>query len=72
MHDGAFDTLDQVLELYRNVDDEGDDKLRELRVPDGADRADLIAFLRALSDGDYDRTIPDSVPSGLEVGGAIQ
>ena len=72
MHDGAFETLDQVLDLYRNVDDGGDDKLRELRVPDGADRADLIAFLQALSDGDYDRTIPDGVPSGLAVGGAIR
>ena len=30
---------------------------------------DIVAFLEALSDPDFDRTVPDSVPSGLPVGG---
>jgi cytochrome c peroxidase len=33
---------------------------------------DLIEFLIALSDGSFDRTIPERVPSGLPVGGNIQ
>jgi hypothetical protein len=53
------------------TDEGADPKLRALRVPDGSDRHDLIAFLRSLGDGEYDRTIPARVPSGLAVGGAI-
>jgi cytochrome c peroxidase len=33
--------------------------------------ADIIAFLGALTDERFDRTIPARVPSGLPVGGAI-
>ncbi len=33
---------------------------------------ELRAFLDALNDGSFDRTIPDRVPSGLPVGGRIQ
>ncbi|MDB5213024.1 MAG: Di-heme cytochrome c peroxidase family protein [Myxococcaceae bacterium] len=43
MHDGAFTTLDQVFEFYKRTDDNGDPLLRRLRVPDGSDRADVIA-----------------------------
>ena len=32
---------------------------------------DIIAFLRALTDDDYDRMIPARVPSGLSPGGRI-
>ena len=32
---------------------------------------DIIAFLDALNDDDFDRIIPNSVPSGLQVGGNI-
>jgi cytochrome c peroxidase len=32
---------------------------------------DIIAFLRALTDDDYDRLIPTRVPSGLTPGGRI-
>ncbi len=38
----------------------------------GRGQGDLIAFLRALDDPGFDRTIPDRVPSGLPVGGRIQ
>lgn len=37
----------------------------------GGGQRDLIAFLRALDDPNFDRTIPDRVPSGLLVGGRL-
>ena len=33
--------------------------------------ADIVAFLEALTDPDFDRTVPESVPSGLMPGGRI-
>ena len=33
---------------------------------------DIIAFMDALNDDNFDRTVPDRVPSGLPVGGLIQ
>ena len=38
----------------------------------GRGEQDLIAFLRALDDPDFDRTVPEQVPSGLPVGGRLQ
>ena len=37
----------------------------------GRGQRDLIAFLRALDDPDFDRTVPERVPSGLPVGGRL-
>lgn len=37
----------------------------------GRGQRDLLAFLRALDDPDFDRTIPERVPSGLAVGGHL-
>jgi len=84
MHNGLFSTLEEVLELYDDVDsrrgrdrnvnvsrEDLDPLLRRLRGVDEADE-DLIAFLDALNDGSFDRTIPPRVPSGLPVGGKIQ
>ncbi len=36
------------------------------------EQGDLIAFLRALDDPNFDRTVPERVPSGLTVGGRLQ
>jgi cytochrome c peroxidase len=36
-----------------------------------AEMADIVAFLEALTDEGFDRTIPERVPSGLSVGGSI-
>ncbi len=69
MHDGAFASLDAVFEFYDHVNRRLDPKLDDLRAPDRGDAADVKAFLGALSDGDYDATIPASVPSGLTPGG---
>jgi cytochrome c peroxidase len=44
-----------------------DPLLRQVNVRGG--RQDVIAFLGALNDPDFDRTIPARVPSGLTVGG---
>ncbi len=38
----------------------------------GRGQQDIIAFLRALDDPDFDRTVPERVPSGLPVGGRLQ
>jgi cytochrome c peroxidase len=50
--------------------DQIDPLVRQLNMR-GRGRADLVAFLRALDDPGFDRTIPDRVPSGLPVGGHI-
>lgn len=49
--------------------DQLDPLLRQLNL--GRGRQDLVAFLQALTDESYDRTIPARVPSGLEVGGRV-
>ena len=38
----------------------------------GRGEQDLVAFLQTLDDPDFDRTIPERVPSGLPVGGRLQ
>jgi cytochrome c peroxidase len=51
--------------------DQLDPLLRQLRGV-GRGNGDLLAFLDALNDDGFDRTIPARVPSGLPVGGRIQ
>lgn len=73
MHNGVFDSLRDVLEFYDDVSGRRGRarNVRQLRDPD--DRAgDLIAFLEALTDDSFDRTVPARVPSGLKPGGNIQ
>jgi cytochrome c peroxidase len=83
MHSGLFATLDDVIDFYDDVTSrrarirnrevavrELDPLLRELRDVDRRS-SDLVAFLEALSDDGFDRTIPVRVPSGLAPGGAI-
>jgi cytochrome c peroxidase len=59
-------------------DGDDDDRIATLsgqfrRVDDMTDQemADIVAFLEALTDENFDRTIPARVPSGLPSGGAI-
>ena len=49
--------------------DQIDPLARQLNMRRGS--GDIIAFLRALDDPNFDRTIPQRVPSGLPVGGRI-
>jgi len=51
--------------------DQIDPLARRLNMRGGGQR-DLIEFLRALDDPDFDRTVPERVPSGLPVGGKLQ
>ncbi len=81
MHNGLFPTLEDVVEFYDDVGDRDernvnvqrnqvDPLTRTLDDPDDHER-ELIAFLNALNDDDFDRTIPVQVPSGLNPGGDI-
>jgi cytochrome c peroxidase len=79
MHSGAFQTFDQVLNFYDhapknpNVGRRQVDRfVRELRDPDDEAAPPLIAFLSALNDDSFDKTIPSRVPSSLSPGGRIQ
>ena len=51
--------------------DQIDPLARRLNMRGGGQR-DLIAFMRALDDPGFDRTVPERVPSGLPVGGRLQ
>ena len=81
-HNGMFRTLSAVVGFYestiagesRNPNvpfEELDPLLRQLQNVDEED-VDLIEFLYALTDDSFDRTIPESLPSGLPVGGNIR
>jgi cytochrome c peroxidase len=78
MHNGVFETLDEVMEFYDDAPEnpnvgrrQVDRLVRRLRDPDD-EAAALIAFLEALNDDSFDRTIPPRVPSGLNPGGRIR
>jgi cytochrome c peroxidase len=86
MHSGVLRSLDEVLQFYNNRGGRGRggggrtrnpnvgrDQLDPLfrRVNVRGNRGDLVAFLDALNDDGFDRTIPTRVPSGLAVGGKI-
>jgi cytochrome c peroxidase len=78
MHSGVFRTLLDVIEFYDDVPEnpnvgrrDVDPLARQLDDPDDEAGA-IIAFLEALNDDSFDKTIPSSVPSGLTPGGRIQ
>ena len=80
-HSGAFKTLQEMLDFYDDVSGAGrvgprnphvprgqfDPLLRRLNTPNP--RVDIIPFLESLNDPNFDRTIPERVPSGLSPGG---
>jgi cytochrome c peroxidase len=78
MHNGAFQTLQEVVRFYRrpprnpNVGRRDVDPLvRQLRRPARA-ATEIIEFLSALNDDSFDKSVPSRVPSGLSPGGRIQ
>ena len=81
MHNGEFNSLRDVLEFYDdnnnnsqnpNVNDNQlDNDLQNLGNINGQDVNDILSFLNALNDNNFDRTVPASVPSGLNPGGDI-
>jgi parallel beta-helix repeat protein len=74
MHNGAFETLEEVLDFYSGGGGRGlgldvplqDDKIRKFALTP-QEKADLIAFLLALTDDSALPEIPQRVPSGLPV-----
>ena len=70
MHNGVFPTLVDALEFYHNIDHhiEVDPLLEgDVEVAHGQGD-DILAFFEALSDGTFDTTVPEHVPSGLPPG----
>lgn len=79
MHNGRFQTLDEVLDFYANGGGPGagqptpnlDDKIRRIAFTK-QQKADLIAFLHALTDESALSAPPSRVPSTLPVVGRVR
>jgi cytochrome c peroxidase len=69
MHDGSLATLDEVYDFYAQIDRGLDPALSGIGPVVGTARADMTAFLRALTDTASTDDAPTEVPSGLPVGG---
>jgi cytochrome c peroxidase len=69
MHDGRFNTLQELFTFYTEVDKSLDPDLADL-APAALD--DITALFETLSDGSFDRTVPARVPSELPPGGRLQ
>ncbi len=68
-HNGTAATLEDVLDFYDALPAITDPLLEGVEPPIGGGSEDLLLFFEALSDGDFDRQIPATVPSGLPPGG---
>ncbi len=74
MHNGAFATLEEVIDFYRDGGGRGrgmdlpnlDAKIQPFHLS-SEERADLVAFLYALTDESALPPVPDAVPSGRPV-----
>ncbi|GAB3642749.1 cytochrome-c peroxidase [Spirosoma arcticum] len=82
MHNGVFQTLNQVMKFYDDIGEpisqnphvpvqQLDAKLQRIALGT-TEQGQLISFMNALSDPDFDKTIPVRVPSGLKPGGNIR
>lgn len=82
MHNGTMPYLLRVLEFYEDISggkninphlqkDQLDPLVKEIRLRVGQMRP-IISFLNTLNDEDFDKSEPQSVPSGLPVGGNIE
>ena len=82
MHNGSLNSLELVLEFYEDIargqsrHDSIDNTMHDPLVGELdltiRDMAPIISFLNTLNDNSFDKTIPESVPSGLQVGGNIK
>lgn len=82
MHNGSINSLQRVLEFYEDIGDgkernewvskqEFDPLIKELNV-DFSEISQILNFLLALNDDDFDKSEPARTPSGLPVGGNIR
>lgn len=71
MHNGVFDNLREAVEFYDEMEENDEDAERLQFEDDPESITAIVAFLEALNDEGFDRSIPESVPSGLSVGGNI-
>ncbi|GAB4043282.1 cytochrome c peroxidase [Spirosoma jeollabukense] len=82
MHSGVFQTLDQVVAFYDRIGDGNsqnphvgrqqlDTQVRRINLRNN-EQAQIVAFLTALTDSNFDKSIPASVPSKLNPGGNIR
>ncbi len=82
MHNGTLPSLQRVLEFYEDLsfNKSRNNKVAENTIDTLAknltikvkDMSLIISFLNTLNDESFDKTIPEKVPSGLEVGGNIK
>jgi cytochrome c peroxidase len=81
MHNGSLKTLKSVLEFYEDISmgktrnpavtkEHFDPLVKELNLG-VKDMGSIISFLNTLNDTNFDKDIPESVPSGLPVAGNI-
>jgi cytochrome c peroxidase len=68
-HNGTFSTLEEAVNFYNNFE-QNDEDAQRLNFDENEVDA-IVAFLRTLNDENFDKTVPDGVPSGLSVGGDI-
>ena len=79
MHNGTQRTLEEVIDFYAEGGGRGkgldvpnqDEKVRKFKVTP-EEKADLVAFLRALTDESSAPAIPERVPSGLPVARSLR
>lgn len=82
MHNGKFKELQDVLEFYEDIssgnsqnplvsNEEMDPLIKKIDIK-VKDMGSIISFFNSLNNDDFDKSIPESVPSNLPVGGNIQ
>lgn len=82
MHNGRFNSLREVLEFYEDI---SNGKNRHVALENAQldtlihqidmsvkEIGPIVSFLNTLNDTNFDKKIPESVPSGLSVGGDIK
>ena len=82
MHSGKIATLDNVMLFYedlrgkpppnKSIAHDDLDSLAKMVKVEFKNIDAIVEFMNTLNDDNYDRKIPDKVPSGLPVGGMIQ
>lgn len=81
MHNGVFQSLAHVVAFYDRIGDGNsqnphvsrqqlDGNLRRINLRNN-EQAQIVAFLGALTDTNFDKSIPASVPSKLNPGGTL-